>query len=324
MVSLFSKLRSLKIPRTQQPGPGLPVEHTVLKPQSPDWTARRTFSISPKLRTFFEPQTPTNTNMTAVGVLESPHSPESAYSGVVTQAFDVEIVRRVSKGKVKRIELTKVNTYESACIGTQTEDYGARAGKALKRKSGLAKREWEMLHSSDAGLLFMTSPTKQEQSNEHWQAEGYFIEDTALLMTGNLLLKLEKAIAADAELQSCQKRTTREISTLITYQENLRKRKEVLKDQLQQLKGMPDSELDEEKLAVDKELMRVWEASIDAMDERLRSEERLEKKRDAFELIAKAALAVLALGLKERGLVDRVDSSRERAASEVEFEQRYR
>ena len=147
--------------------------------------------------------------------------------------------------------------------------------------------------------------------------------ETSLPLTGNLLLKLQQAIAVDAELQACQKRTAREIATLNAYHENLRNRKETLKEQLEALKTVPNYDLNEEKLAVDKELVHVWEASIDTMDERLKSEERLEKKRDEFEQVAQLALSVLALGLAERMLVDVIDG-RERADSEVEFEMRYR
>jgi hypothetical protein len=86
---------------------------------------------------------------------------------------------------------------------------------------------------------------------------------------------------------------------------------------------MTNGNLDEEKSAVDKELVRVWEASIDTMDERLKIEERLEKKREEFELVARGALSVLALGLAERMLVD-VVQDREMRGSEVEFEMRYR
>ena len=191
----------------------------------------------------------------------------------------------------------------------------------LKRRSGLAKSGWEWLHSGDAGLLFMSSTAEQKKSIR----EGNTAHDTdaSLPLAGNLLLKLQQAIAVDAELQACQRRTAREIATLNAYHENLRNRKEMLKEQLEALKTMPNSDLNEEKLAVDKELVRVWEASIDTMDERLKSEERLAKKRDEFEQVARLALSVLALGLAERMLVDVVDG-RERAGSEVEFEMRYR
>ena len=67
----------------------------------------------------------------------------------------------------------------------------------------------------------------------------------------------------------------------------------------------------------------MWEASIDTMDERLRSEERLEVMRDGFEGVARAAFGGLAVGL---GLVDGLDgeSGGGRRRSEVEFEQKYR
>jgi hypothetical protein len=167
----------------------------------------------------------------------------------------------------------------------------------------------------------MSSTAEQKKSIQ----EGDTPHDTesSLPLTGNLLLKLQQAIAVDAELQACQKRTAREIATLNTYHESLRNRKEMLKERLEALKTLPNYDLNEEKLAVDKELVRVWEASIDTMDERLKSEERLEKKRDEFEQVARLALSVLALGLAERMLVDVVDG-RERADSEVEFEMRYR
>ena len=255
-------------------------------------------------------------------MLESPKSPESAYSGVALLG-DVEIVRRVSKGKVKRIELSQVHSYESASAGTQTEESAVadNVKDMLKRRSSLAKSGWEWLHSGDAGLLFMSSTAEQKKLSR----ESAALHDSQmnLPLTGNLLLKLQQAIAVDAELQACQKHTAREIATLNAYHESLRKRKETLKEQLEALKTTPNYELDEEKLAVDKELVRVWEASIDTMDERLRSEERLEKKRDEFEQVARLALSVLALGLAERMLVDVVDG-RERAGSEVEFEMRYR
>lgn len=249
---------------------------------------------------------------------KSPESPESAYSGIALFG-DVELVRRVSKGKVKRIELTKVSTYVSASVGTQTEDQGPASlvREALKRRSGLA---WEMLHSGDAGLLFMTNPGKSEEEKDRNES----IENIALPLTGNLLLKFQQAIAGDADLQACQKRTTREIATLGAYQENLRKRKETLKERLEDLKKtMPNYDLNDEKTEVDKELVRVWEASIDTMDERLRCEERLEKKRDEFEGLARAALSIVGLGLAERMLVDVVEE-RERKGSEVDFEMKYR
>jgi len=326
MISFISKLKSITSSRPEQHGkahPSLPGKHNAKKrpqqqnPASP--SARSTQSISPKLRTFFgPPQSP----RVKLGVLESPKSPESAYSGVALLG-DVEIVRRVSKGKVKRIELTQVHTYESTSVGMQTEERAVadNVKDMLKRRSGLAKSGWEWLHSGDAGLLFMSSTAEQKKSIR----EGNTAHDTdaSLPLAGNLLLKLQQAIAVDAELQACQKRTAREIATLNAYHENLRNRKEMLKEQLEALKTMPNSDLNEEKLAVDKELVRVWEASIDTMDERLKSEERLAKKRDEFEQVARLALSVLALGLAERMLVDVVDG-RERAGSEVEFEMRYR
>ena len=342
MPSFLSKLRSFKPSHTQQqqhPTAGTAaatrdqqLDPTIPKPPAtPDWTARRTFSISPKLRTFFdfEPTTPsptkpyhatttpishpaaaaTPTGTKALGVLDSPDSPASNYSGVVARVLDVEVVRRVSKGKVKRVEVTRVAAaYESACAGTQTvpEDVGARVKRMMLEghSAGLAKSGWEVVHSADAGLLFMGSPVVEKANGS--LLGGKFVEDASSLpMTGNLLLKLQRAIAADADLLSTRRRTVREIATLTSYQENLRKRKDALKEQLQQFKSIPDAEMDlGEKAAVEKGLVRVWEASIDTMDERLRSEERLEVCREGFEGSARAAFAVLALGLGERGLVD--------------------
>jgi hypothetical protein len=371
MPSFLSKLRSFKTSHTQQqqqqqqqhPTAGTAAtreqqsDPTIPKPPAtPDWTARRTFSISPKLRTFFdfEPITPsptkpyhttttttshpaaaavaTPTGTKALGVLDSPNSPASNYSGVVARVLDVEIVRRVSRGKVKRVEVTRVAAaYESACAGTQTvpEDVGARVKRMMLEGHStglLAKSGWEVLHSADAGILFMGSPVEKANGS---LARGKSVEDLAssLPMTGNLLLKLQRAIAADADLLSTRRRTVREIATLTSYQENLRKRKDALKEQLQTFKSIPDAEMDfGEKAAVEKGLVRVWEASIDTMDERLRSEERLEVCREGFEGSARAAFAVLALGLGERGLADVVveDGKGERAGSEVEFEGKYR
>jgi hypothetical protein len=324
MVSFISKLKSMTSSRPEQtdktppslPGKINPKKRTQVHDLASP-SARSTQSISPKLRTIFGPQSP----KPKLGVLESPKSPESAYSGVALLG-DVEIVRRVSKGKVKRIELTQVHTYDSASAGTQTDERAVAddVKDMLKRRSGLAKSGWEWLHSGDAGLLFMSSTAKQKKSRQENTPHD---TESSLPLTGNLLLKLQQAIAVDAELQACQKRTTREIATLNAYHENLRNRKETLKEQLEGLKTLPNYDLNEEKLAVDKELVRVWEASIDTMDERLKSEERLEKKRDEFEQVARLALSVLALGLAERMLVDVVDG-RERADSEVEFEMRYR
>lgn len=325
MVSFITKLKSITSSRPEQNAktpPSLPGKTSAKKrPQEHNPNsrgARSTQSISPKLRTFFGPQSP----KVKLGVLESPKSPESAYSGVALLG-DVEIVRRVSKGKVKKIELSHVHTYETASAGTQTEERAIadNVKDMLKRRSGLAKSGWEWLHSEDAGLLFMSSTAEQKMSSR--EADLLNGTETSLPLTGNLLLKLQQAIAVDAELQACQKRTARETATLNAYHEGLRKRKETLKDQLEALKTMPNYDLNEEKLAVDKELVRVWEASIDTMDERLKSEERLEKKRDDFEQVARLALSVLVLGLAERMLVDVVDG-RERANSEVEFEMRYR
>ena len=339
MPSFLSKLRSFKNNHMQQQQQNPPLAEqrslspTISKPATPDWTARRTFSISPKLRTFFdfEPLTPSPTkptpttdrpanpgaHTTTLGVLDSPQSPESGYSGVTSQVDGVEFVRRVSKGRVKCIELMKVKGWEAACTGTQTqtvaESAGARARRVLLSTSGLMMREgdWEKLHSGDAGLLFVGGSAGQRL---HGGADGkkmgrggecYSEEDTTLPLTGTLLLKLQRAIAADAELLSCRRRTAREIATLNSYQESLRKRKEALKSRLQDLKAsLPAYELDDEKIAVDKELVRVWEASIDTMDERLRSEERLEVMRDGFEGVAREALVGLAVGLGERGMVD--------------------
>ena len=347
MPSFLSKFRSFKPHHhTQHPAPA--AEQVLPKPATPDWIARRTFSISPKLCTFFdfEPITPSPTKPTytpyrpanptphtALGVLDSPQSPESVHSGVAGQILDVEIVRRVSKGKVKRIELAKVKTYEAACAGTQTssEDVsvGARAKTLLQGPSLLAWNGWEMLHSGDAGLLFMGSggPAKTLDplgGGRRRAKDSSSPSSSALPLTGTLLLKLQRAIAADASLQVCQKRTAREIATLNSHQENLRKRKDALKARLQELKSLPAYELDDEKVAVDKELVRVWEASIDTMDEGLRSEERSEVMRDAVEGLARGALAVLALRLRERGLLDVVDGQVGRRGSEVEFEGRYR
>ena len=327
MLSFVSKLKSITSSRPEhngeKPPPSVTGKGNVKKstrvnhPASP--SARSTQSISPKLRTFFGPPPSPKVKL---GVLESPKSPDSAYSGVALLG-DVEIVRRVSKGKVKRIELTQVHTYESTSIGTQTEERAVadNVKDMLKRRSGLAKSGWEWLHSGDAGLLFMSSTAEQNNSTRGGCTPH--AAEASLPLTGNLLLKLQQAIAVDAELQACQKRTAREIATLNAYHENLRNRKEMLKEQLDALKTVPNYDLNEEKLAVDKELVRVWEASIDTMDERLKSEERLEKKRDEFEQVARLALSVLALGLAERMLVDVVDG-RERADSEVEFEMRYR
>lgn len=282
MPSLISKLKSFKSLHSLRPGHQKEEDHKVPalpSPRSPQTPRHLRTSLSPKLRTFFGPYSP----KAKLGVLESPkspESPESAYSGIALFG-DVEVVRRVSKGKLKRIELTKVHTYESASAGTQTEDQGRASivREALKRRSGLA---WEMLHSGDAGLLFMTNPTKSEEPTTEGNGS---VENTALPLTGNLLLKLQQAIAGDADLQACQKRTTREIATLNSYQENLRKRKETLKDRLEELKTAPNYDLNDEKSDVDKQLVRVWEASIETMDERLRCEERLEKKRDEFEAL---------------------------------------
>jgi hypothetical protein len=324
MVSFISKLKSMASSRPEPNAkvpPPLPAKANQKKrsqehhPTSP--SARLTPSILPELRTFFGPQSP----KLRLGVLESPKSPESAYSGVALLG-DVEIIRRVSKGKVKRIELSQVHTYETASAGTQTEERAVadNVKDLLKRRSGLAKSGWEWLHSGDVGLLFMSSTAEQKKSRG---TDVLHDTETSLPLTGNLLLKLQQAIAVDAELQACQKRTAREIATLNAYHESLRKRKETLKEQLEGLKLMPNYDLDEEKSAVDKELVRVWEASIDTMDKRLKSEERLETKRDEFEQVARLALSVLVLGLAERMLVDVVDG-RERADSEVEFDMRYR
>ena len=331
MPSFLSKLKSLTIlhpdtspnahpgpPKDSDPGKDSQAQKLI----SPG--ERSTQSISPKLRTFFDPLSPRSTATAAatrLGVLESPKSPDSAYSGVALLG-DVEIVRRVSKGKVKKIELTPVKAYESISAGTQTDDVDVIADvkNMLKRRFGLAKREWEMLHSGDAGLLFMSNTAEDKTSKESPTVND---KNASLPLTGNLLLKLQQAIAVDAELQACQKRTTRELATLSTHHETLHRRKEALKLQLEDLKTQPNYDLNEEKLEVDKALVRVWESSIDATDERLKCEERLEKKREEFEDVARAALAVLALGLIERGLVD-VDGGRERKGSEVEFEMKYR
>ncbi|KAM0696251.1 hypothetical protein Q7P36_003497 [Cladosporium allicinum] len=361
MPSFLSKLRSFKnnhMQQQQQQHPPLAEQRslspTIPKPATPDWTARRTFSISPKLRTFFdfEPLTPSPIKQThssrqtpnrpanpiphttTLGVLDSPQSPESGYSGVTSQVDGVESVRRVSKGRVKCIELTKVKGWEAACTGTQTvalESAGARARRVLLSTSGLVMGEgdWEKLHGGDAGLLFVGGSAKQMQDagcgGQTMRGHDSRVEEMALPLTGTLLLKLQRAIAADAELLSCRRRTAREIATLHSYQESLRKRKEVLKSRLQELKAsLPAYELDDEKIAVDKELVRVWEASIDTMDERLRSEERLEVMRDGFEGVAREAFVGFAVVLGERGSVDVVADGRERSKSEVEFEGRYR
>lgn len=57
---------------------------------------------------------------------------------------DVEIVRRVSKGKVKRIELNHINAYVSASTGTQTDEVDVvadvkdmfKGGQGWRRESG--------------------------------------------------------------------------------------------------------------------------------------------------------------------------------------------
>lgn len=239
----------------------------------------------------------------------------------------MEIVRRVSRGKVKRVDVARGSggggRYVSRSVGTQTEGLGVGdglVGRGSRRKSAVLAREgWEMLHTADVGLLFMASPGVGEGGDG--QEEGKDV----LPLTGNLLRKLQQAIAADAALQACQKRTAREIATLNTHQENLRKRKEVLKERLELLKDQRVSDFDEEKVTVDKELVRVWEASIETMDERLRCDERLERSREAFERVARAALAVLALGLAERMLVDVVEEDgKGRRGSEMEVGKRWR
>lgn len=300
-------------------------------PTAPSSRTTGRHSISPKLRTFFGPPTPTDPKPPspkatcpqqpppALGVLESP---QSAYSGVASLG-SVEIVRRVSRGKVKRVEIAaqaKAKGYASVSVGTQTDDVIGEVGAGsvrdvLKRRSGLV---WEMLHGGGAGLLFVASLGEMDGKGEG--EEG--LVNGSMPLTGALLRKLQRAIAVDAELQAVQKRGAREAAVLGALEERLRKRKEVLKGRLKELKGEPGAELDEEKLAVDKELVRVWEASIEAMDERLRGDERLERKRGEFESASRAALAVLALGLAERMLVDIEEV--ETAGSEVEFEQKYR
>ncbi|KAI3478653.1 hypothetical protein L1887_59367 [Cichorium endivia] len=232
-------------------------------PPSPTSPTKKRHSISPKLRTFFEPLTP---DSAPLGVLSSPSSaepspaspePSPSYSGVAVLG-DVEIVRRVSRGKVKRVDVVKSGAGKAGyrSTGTQTEGLGVGdglVGRGPRRKSAVLAREgWEMLHTADAGLLFMASPGVGEggDGQEEWK--------DVLPLTGNLLRKLQQAIAADAALQACQKRTAREIATLNTHQENLRKRKEVLKERLEQLNGQRVSDFDEEKVAVDKELVRVW------------------------------------------------------------------
>jgi hypothetical protein len=312
MVSFITKLKTMTGSRPGPVAKERPVSSRTADPKgrvqeqhilSPN--ARSTQSISPKLRTFFSPQFPKSPK-TKLSVLKSPRSPaspESAYSGVALMC-DVGIVRRISKGKVKKIELSQVHTYNTASASTQTEQpVAADSVKGmLRRRSGLAKSGWEVLHSGNAGLLFMSNATDQKDPKETC---ALLPDSNATLpLTGNLLLKLQRAIAADASLQACQKRTAREIATIAMYQENLHKRKETLKQRLEQLKTLPGYELVEEKLEVDKELARVWEASIDTMDVRLKSEEQLERMREEFEGVTRKALAVLALGLAERRMVD--------------------
>ena len=78
-------------------------------------------------------------------------------------------MRRVSKGRVKCIELTKVKGWEAACTGTQTqtvaESAGARARRVLLSTSSrlvMGEGDWEKLHSGDAGLLFVGGSAKQQ------------------------------------------------------------------------------------------------------------------------------------------------------------------
>jgi hypothetical protein len=335
MVSFISKLKSMtssKPEPTSKTKPA-PLNKHLAKTRAQDHpnvfspSARSTQSISPKLRLFYDPLSPNTKNKLAVhpklGVLESPKTPESTYSGAVIH--NAKELRRVSKGEIKKLDISHTKSYESAAAGTQTDERAVadNVKEMLKRRSGLAKSGWEWLHSGDAGLLFMSNGTTADQKRSK-ETTALPDADTNLPLTGNLLLKLQQAIAVDAELQACQKRTAREIATLNAYHENLRKRKETLKGRLEHFKTTtPNYDLDEEKSAVDKELVRVWEASIDTMDERLKIEEMLEKKREEFELVARGALSVLALGLAERMLVD-VVKGRERRGSEVEFEMRYR
>jgi hypothetical protein len=338
MVSFISKLKSMtssKPEPTEKTKPA-PLNKPLAKKRFQENTnnlnspsARSTQSISPKLRLFYDPLSPNTKNKLAahpkLGVLESPKTPESlAYSGAVIH--NAKELRRVSKGEIKKLDLShaNANSYDSTTADTQTDSPAVadNVKEMLKRRSGLAKSGWEWLHSGDAGLLFMSNGTTADQKRSK-ETTALPDADTNLPLTGNLLFKLQQAIAVDAELQACQKRTAREIATLNAYHENLRKRKETLKSRLEYFKTMTNGNLDEEKSAVDKELVRVWEASIDTMDERLKIEERLEKKREEFELVARGALSVLALGLAERMLVD-VVQDREMRGSEVEFEMRYR
>jgi hypothetical protein len=333
MVSFISKLKSMTSSKPEptektKPAPlNKPLAKKSLQqhPNVSSPSARSTQSISPKLRLFYDPLSPNTRNkLTAqpkLGVLESPKTPESAYSGAVIH--NAKELRRVSKGEIKKIDLSHAKSYESATAGTQTDERAVadNVKELLKRRSGLAKSGWEWLHSGDAGLLFMSNGTTADQKRSK-ETTALSDADTNLPLTGNLLLKLQQAIAIDVELQACQKRTAREIATLNAYHENLRNRKKTLKGKLEYFKTMTNGNLDEEKSAVDNELVQVWEASIDTMDERLRIEERLEKKREEFELVARGALSVLALGLAERMLVD-VEEGHERRGSEGEFEMRY-
>lgn len=362
MPSLLSKLRSFKnshsysnLQQQQQPSDQA-LDLDLFKPQIPDWTARRTFSISPKLRTFFEPpQTRTKTTSNGrstttafLGVLESPQAqspqcPESAYSGVVTQVLGVEVVRRVSGGKVKRVKVGNVREYESVCVGTQTRTGDSvAAANGLKLNSGPVNGGWEpdgMLHSRGAGLWFLPDNTvkqqQQQPAGELGQLSGreaHAKGPSLPLPSAFLLLQLNNAITASASLHSTRQRTAREIATLTTYQEDLRKHKEALRSRLQVLKETPDgAKLDfKEKLAVDRELVRVSRGLIDTLDERLSSEERLEVERETFEGIVKAAIGGLEGWLRGSGLLVDVEvggvdggGGRKRTVSEIEFERKH-
>ena len=354
MPSLFSKLRSFKTSHSNQehqqpPNPSnnnkpLDLDLPKRRPQTPDWTARRTFSISPKLRTFFDPpQTPTTTTTTrtkttkpstsnrtqppTLGVLDSPpaqspQSPNSAYSGVVTQVLDVEILRKVSGGKVRHVELigkSKSRAYESACAGTQMtsgneedDDNNSTSNLVAKTTTAWLDR-WETLHSSQAGLLFFGSAgglmgTTSFSSSSPSSSPSHVPVQTpppSLPFPPHLLNLPHSALTAFNSLQVTRQRT----ATLHSYQSNLRKRKGVLKGRLQEIKsaiaaaGSSSSPrdvsleaLEAEKKAVERELVAVWELEVGCLDERLRCEERLEGGREGFEGVVGGVLGGFKVG----------------------------
>lgn len=255
----------------------------------PDPTRR--FSSIPRVQTTFEPEQ-------CLGVLESPSpqttaSPATPYSGVAKISV-VDIVRRLSKGKVKNVELQGGEVVRRS-VGTQTEevDLVRRAKeRGLSGAPAFVPNLNGTLYSVGAGVLFQTTANDPPSTP---QSDSIF-----LILTDDLLRHLRQAIASSNKYQALQERTARERSLLTAHQDRLRLQLQQLKERLELSKRSSTSD-PIHPAELDKAIVKVWEALAGATDQAGKIEDRLDDARDEWEKFAQAALVALAGALGREG-----------------------